>query len=61
MTIDRVFAGHMVSSESLSRRLGGLYCLYCLYETQPFKPPYRIYLSLGKIFCDHIDFAFGVS
>ncbi|KAI6681594.1 hypothetical protein NL676_035475 [Syzygium grande] len=41
--------GHMVSSESLSRRLGGLYCLYCLYETQPFKPPYRIYLSLGEL------------
>ncbi|KAL0427122.1 UNVERIFIED_CONTAM: hypothetical protein Slati_2887000 [Sesamum latifolium] len=39
--------GYMVSSGSLSNRLGGLYCLYCLYETQPFKPPYRIYLSLG--------------
>nr|GEW08280.1 hypothetical protein [Tanacetum cinerariifolium] len=26
-------------------KLGGLYCLYCLHETQPFKPPFRIYLS----------------
>lgn len=41
--------GHMVNLESLSRRLGGLYCLYCLYETQPFKPPFRIYLSLGEL------------
>ncbi|KAL0333956.1 UNVERIFIED_CONTAM: hypothetical protein Sangu_1551800 [Sesamum angustifolium] len=41
--------GYMVSSGSLSNKLGGLYCLYCLYETQPFKPPYRIYLSLGEL------------
>ncbi|XP_043719628.1 uncharacterized protein LOC122667426 isoform X2 [Telopea speciosissima] len=41
--------GHMVSEDSLSRRLGGLYCLYCLYETQPFKPPFKIYLSLGQL------------
>ncbi|KAK4391608.1 hypothetical protein Sango_1938600 [Sesamum angolense] len=41
--------GYMVSSSSLSNKLGGLYCLYCLYETQPFKPPYRIYLSLGEL------------
>lgn len=38
----------MISTAELSRRLGGLYCLYCLYETQPFKPPFRIYLSLGR-------------
>ncbi|KAJ0102980.1 hypothetical protein Patl1_06652 [Pistacia atlantica] len=38
---------HMVSTASLSCRLGGLYCLYCLYETQPFKPSFKIYLSLG--------------
>ncbi|KAB5551905.1 hypothetical protein DKX38_009216 [Salix brachista] len=38
--------GHMIST-SLSQRLGGLYCLYCLYETQPFKPPFKIYLSLA--------------
>ncbi|WRX33830.1 snRNA-activating protein complex subunit 1 - like 1 [Theobroma cacao] len=30
-------------------QLGGLYCLYCLYETQPFKPPFKIYLSLGEL------------
>ncbi|XP_050380269.1 uncharacterized protein LOC126797636 isoform X2 [Argentina anserina] len=41
--------GHLVSSDSLSRRLGGLYCLYCLYETQPFKPPFKIYLSLEEL------------
>uniref|UniRef100_A0A2P2KM28 Uncharacterized protein n=1 Tax=Rhizophora mucronata TaxID=61149 RepID=A0A2P2KM28_RHIMU len=41
--------GHMFSVESFSRRLGGLYCLYCLYEIQPFKPPLRIYLSLGEL------------
>ncbi|XWS70732.1 hypothetical protein CRYUN_Cryun03dG0073500 [Craigia yunnanensis] len=42
--------GHMVNADSLSCTLGGLYCLYCLYclyETQPFKPPFRIYFSLG--------------
>lgn len=43
------FTGHMVSAAPLSRRLGGLYCLYCLYETQPFKPSYKIYLSIGMI------------
>ncbi|XP_043714178.1 uncharacterized protein LOC122662574 [Telopea speciosissima] len=41
--------GHMVSEDSLSCRLGGLYCLYCLYETQLFKPPFKIYLSLGEL------------
>ncbi|PIM99841.1 hypothetical protein CDL12_27658 [Handroanthus impetiginosus] len=41
--------GYMVSNGSLSKRLGGLYCLYCLYETQPFKPPFKIYLSLGEL------------
>ncbi|GER29722.1 small nuclear RNA activating complex (SNAPc) [Striga asiatica] len=41
--------GHMISAGSLSIRLGGLYCLYCLYETQPFKTPSKIYLSLGEL------------
>ncbi|XP_010250199.1 PREDICTED: uncharacterized protein LOC104592497 isoform X2 [Nelumbo nucifera] len=41
--------GKMVSTGSLSQRLGGMYCLYCLYETQPFKPPLKIYLSLGEL------------
>uniref|UniRef100_A0A5B7AJG5 Small nuclear RNA activating complex (SNAPc), subunit SNAP43 protein n=1 Tax=Davidia involucrata TaxID=16924 RepID=A0A5B7AJG5_DAVIN len=41
--------GYMVSTASLSHRLGGLYSLYCLYETQPFKPPFKIYLSLGEL------------
>ncbi|KAL5732900.1 hypothetical protein ACOSP7_032241 [Xanthoceras sorbifolium] len=40
---------HMISTTSLSRRLGGLYCLYCLYETQPSKPPFKIYISFGEL------------
>jgi snRNA-activating protein complex subunit 1 len=39
----------MVSTTSLSQRLGGLYCLYCLYETQPFKPQFKIYFSLEEL------------
>ncbi|CAH8320522.1 unnamed protein product [Eruca vesicaria subsp. sativa] len=27
----------------------GLYCLYCLHETQPFKPKFRIYISLEEL------------
>ncbi|GAV64756.1 LOW QUALITY PROTEIN: SNAPc_SNAP43 domain-containing protein, partial [Cephalotus follicularis] len=41
--------GHMFNPALLSRILGGLYCLYCLYQTQPFQPPFRIYLSLGML------------
>ncbi|XP_027067242.1 uncharacterized protein [Coffea arabica] len=41
--------GYMVSGNSLSHRLGGLYCLYCLFETQPFKPPFKIYLCLREL------------
>ncbi|PWA98979.1 small nuclear RNA activating complex (SNAPc), subunit SNAP43 protein [Artemisia annua] len=41
--------GYMTSTKSLSHRLGGLYCLYCLHETQPFKPPFRIYLSISEL------------
>lgn len=41
--------GYMSSTASLSNRLGGLYCLYCLHETQPFKPPFKIYLSLDEL------------
>ncbi|RAL53291.1 hypothetical protein DM860_006963 [Cuscuta australis] len=41
--------GYVVSTRSLSHRLGGLYCLYCLFETQPFRPPFKIYLSLGEL------------
>ncbi|XP_071733470.1 uncharacterized protein [Rutidosis leptorrhynchoides] len=37
--------GYMTSSASISHRLGGLYCLYFLHETQPFNPPFRIYIS----------------
>ncbi|GKE05879.1 small nuclear RNA activating complex, subunit SNAP43 protein [Tanacetum coccineum] len=37
--------GYMASAKSISHRLGGLYCLYCLHETQPFEPTFRIYLS----------------
>ncbi|CAN4103528.1 unnamed protein product [Withania somnifera] len=42
-------SGYMVSVNPLLSRLGGLYCLYCLYETQPFKPPFKIYISLGEL------------
>ncbi|KAK1316555.1 hypothetical protein QJS10_CPA05g01573 [Acorus calamus] len=38
--------GYMVKTDALARRLGGLYCLYL---TQPFKPPFKIYLSLGEL------------
>ncbi|KAG2325068.1 hypothetical protein Bca4012_039550 [Brassica carinata] len=41
--------GHMVSIDSFSRRLGGLYCLYCLHDIQPFKPKFRIYISLEEL------------
>ncbi|KAJ7978968.1 Small nuclear RNA activating complex (SNAPc), subunit SNAP43 [Quillaja saponaria] len=41
--------GYLTGSASFSQRLGGLYCLYCLFETQPFKPPFRVYLSLGEL------------
>ncbi|CAN6929710.1 unnamed protein product [Brassica oleracea] len=36
----------MVSNDSFSRRLGGLYCLYCLHEIQPFK--LKFFLKLLK-------------
>lgn len=49
VTLIYSYAGYMISNVSLSHRLGGLFCLYCLYETQPFKPPFKIYLSLGTI------------
>nr|XP_043630809.1 uncharacterized protein LOC122602152 [Erigeron canadensis]XP_043630810.1 uncharacterized protein LOC122602152 [Erigeron canadensis] len=41
--------GYMTSTTSLSHRLGGLYCLYCLHETQPFKPPFRIYICTREM------------
>ncbi|XP_010504085.1 PREDICTED: uncharacterized protein LOC104781182 [Camelina sativa] len=41
--------GHMVSIDSFSRRLGGLYCLYCLHEIQPFKPKFKVYISLQEL------------
>ncbi|CAN8254649.1 unnamed protein product [Cochlearia groenlandica] len=41
--------GHMISIDSFSRRLGGLYCLYCLHEVQPFNPKFRIYISLQEL------------
>ncbi|KAJ0441477.1 putative small nuclear RNA activating complex (SNAPc), subunit SNAP43 [Helianthus annuus] len=41
--------GYMTSTASISHRLGGLYCLYCLYETQPFKPPFGIYICLREM------------
>ncbi|CAN6679316.1 unnamed protein product [Malus baccata var. baccata] len=34
---------------SLSHRVGGLCCLLCLYETQPCKPPLKIYISLEEL------------
>ncbi|XP_076908431.1 uncharacterized protein LOC143565315 [Bidens hawaiensis] len=41
--------GYMTSTASISQRLGGLYCLYCLHETQPFKRPFKIYLCLREM------------
>lgn len=41
--------GYMTSTASISHRLGGLYCLYCLHETQPFKPPFRIYVCIREM------------
>ncbi|KAJ3674382.1 hypothetical protein LUZ60_004998 [Juncus effusus] len=41
--------GHMDLMEHLSHKFGALYCLYCLYEIQPFKPSFKIYLSLGDL------------
>ncbi|KAM1263939.1 hypothetical protein ACFX15_033357 [Malus domestica] len=41
--------GYIVGTASLSHRVGGLYCLFCLYETQPCKPPFRIYISLEEL------------
>ncbi|KAK9074661.1 hypothetical protein SSX86_007259 [Deinandra increscens subsp. villosa] len=41
--------GYMTSTASISHRLGGLYCLYCLHETQPFKPPFRIYFCIREL------------
>lgn len=63
MTLISLYAGYMNSGASLSCRLGGLYCLYCLHGTQPFKPPFKIYLSLGKVTFFHttlsqVDFFF---
>lgn len=40
---------HMVGGDSFSRRLAGLYALYCLYETQLFDRPFKIYLSLKDL------------
>ena len=45
-----VHPGHLTSQSSLHQRLAGLYCLYCLYECQPYKPQFKIYLSLGKAY-----------
>nr|GEU51510.1 small nuclear RNA activating complex (SNAPc), subunit SNAP43 protein [Tanacetum cinerariifolium] len=36
---------YMTPTDSISHSLGGLYGLYCLHETQPFNPPFRIHLS----------------
>ncbi|KAF0930750.1 hypothetical protein E2562_034939 [Oryza meyeriana var. granulata] len=41
--------GHKTSQSCLPQRLAGLYCLYCLYESQPYKPHFKIYLSLEEL------------
>ena len=38
----------MKSDKSLSWKIGGLYVLYYMYETQFVEPYYLIYLSPGK-------------
>ncbi|KAH9300770.1 hypothetical protein KI387_012353, partial [Taxus chinensis] len=40
---------HMVAGGALSKKLAGLYALYCLYETQLFDRPFKIYLSLRDL------------
>ncbi|KAL5731437.1 hypothetical protein ACHQM5_004165 [Ranunculus cassubicifolius] len=40
---------HILSPTSFSQRLAGLYTLYCLHQTQPCKPPFKIYLSLAEL------------
>eukprot|EP01018_Ginkgo_biloba_P033397 Gb_29095 [translate_table: standard] len=40
---------HMVGGGSFSKRLAGLYALYCLHETQLFNRPFKIYLSLKDL------------
>ncbi|KAJ7529815.1 hypothetical protein O6H91_15G067200 [Diphasiastrum complanatum] len=37
--------GHIVHGESLCSKLGGLYILYMLFETQQYEPPFLIYIS----------------
>lgn len=49
-------AGYIVGTASLSHKVGGLYCLFCLYETQPCKPPFKIYISLGT----YVDFTLNI-
>ncbi|XP_015697222.1 uncharacterized protein LOC102708649 isoform X2 [Oryza brachyantha] len=44
-----IYEGHMTSQSCLPQRLAGLYCLYCLYESQPYKPHFKIYLSLEEL------------
>lgn len=44
-----MLSGHMISAGPLPRRLGALYILYCLHETQPYKPSFKIYLSPGML------------
>ncbi|KAF5736567.1 hypothetical protein HS088_TW14G00712 [Tripterygium wilfordii] len=41
--------GHMINTTSLLQRLAGLYCLYCLCETQPLRPPVKIYISIREL------------
>uniref|UniRef100_A0A0E0IUL2 Uncharacterized protein n=1 Tax=Oryza nivara TaxID=4536 RepID=A0A0E0IUL2_ORYNI len=41
--------GHMTSQSCMPQRLAGIYCLYCLYESQPYKPHFKIYLSLEEL------------
>ncbi|RXH76013.1 hypothetical protein DVH24_042800 [Malus domestica] len=43
------FMQSLYTNFSFSHRVGGLCCLLCLYETQPCKPPLKIYLSLEEL------------
>ncbi|KAM1158966.1 hypothetical protein ACFX1X_032601 [Malus domestica] len=45
---------HRRYTASLSHRLGGLCCIFCIYETPSCKPPFKIHLSLEELkICRH--------
>jgi hypothetical protein len=41
--------GFVVGDRAIAWKIGGLYVLYMLYETQLTEKRFKIYLSLGKV------------